>query len=351
LFPPPSPSNDGGSSPGPPAAAAPPSGRADRGPAQTSGLYLVSLQVGTPPQDVSGILDISAQLVWMQCAACTDCVTPPSTIFQPVDSKTLQSVTCDSDVCKASLAQACDQQDNNPCGYVATYGDDDNSQVQLDGVVDVPRTTTAARRSRSTPLLAGSLYTDLYYVGLTGIHVGGEEVDGIPAGTFDLQDDGSGGVFLSTTVPVSYLLSGAYTAVRQAFASRISAQPIKREALAPLCYTAQSMVGVNVPRLTLVFKGEDATMELSEANYFFRFNDGDRDVECLTVLPSTDASVLGSLLQTGTTMIYDLDKGQLTFEYDASPARPGSESEAQAQASPSLATVVALAVWMVLLLF
>jgi hypothetical protein len=272
LFPPPSPSNDGGSSPGPPAAAAPPSGRADRGPAQTSGLYLVSLQVGTPPQDVSGILDISAQLVWMQCAACTDCVTPPSTIFQPVNSKTLQSVTCDSDVCKASLAQACDQQDNNPCGYVSTYGaamsttgslvndtftfgttavqgtvfgcsdstttgdysgasgvlgfgrgslslvsqlglskfsyflapdgDDDNSQVQLDGVVDVPRTTTAARRSRSTPLLAGSLYTDLYYVGLTGIHVGGEEVDGIPAGTFDLQDDGSGGVFLSTTVPV-----------------------------------------------------------------------------------------------------------------------------------------------------
>jgi hypothetical protein len=201
LFPPPSPSNDGGSSPGPPAAAAPPSGGADRGPAQTSGLYLVSLQVGTPPQDVSGILDISAQLVWMQCAACTDCVTPPSTIFQPVDSKTLQSVTCDSDVCKASLAQACDQQDNNPCGYVATYGDDDNSQVQLDGVVDVPR-TTAARRSRSTPLLAGSLYTDLYYVGLTGVQVGGEEVDGIPAGTFDLQDDGSGGVFLSTTVPV-----------------------------------------------------------------------------------------------------------------------------------------------------
>jgi hypothetical protein len=58
--------------------------------------------------------------------------------------------------------------------------------------------------------MTSDVYTDLYYVGLTGIHVDGEELDDdIPAGTFDLRDDGSGGVFLSTTIPVTYLLSDA----------------------------------------------------------------------------------------------------------------------------------------------
>ncbi|KAF8670609.1 hypothetical protein HU200_050637 [Digitaria exilis] len=201
------------------------------------------------------------------------------------------------------------------------------SALQWWPYVDVPPTG-----SSTTPLYNSSAYPDLYYVGLTGVYVDGEEVAGIPAGTFDLQSNGSGGVFLSTTMSVTYLLSDAYSLVREAFASKISAQPYSTGSLDPLCYVNSS---VNVPELTLAFD-VDVKMELNEANYFFKYNDGESEIQCLTVLPSVGASVLGSLLQTGTTMIYDLERGQLTLASEAPAA--------------SLAMAGALAVWVVRLL-
>jgi hypothetical protein len=226
---------------------------------------------------------------------------------------------------------------------------DSQSQLQLGGVA-VPQTG----RVRTTPLYRSSLYTDPYYIRLTGIRVDGEELDGIPARTFDLRSDGSGGAFLSTTMPFTYLLSDAYAVVREAFASRISAQPLGQGNLDPLCYSKQSMTGVKFPKLTLVFEGEDAALELRTDNYFLSVgNDDDQggsELVCLTVLPSTGASLLGSLLQTGTTMIYDLKGEQLTFvmmeekeeeEGSYSPPQPSSISEAPAA---SLAMEVAVAV-------
>jgi hypothetical protein len=50
--------------------------------------------------------------------------------------------------------------------------------------------------------------------------------------------------------------------VRKGFASRISAQPLRNGSLDSLCYTAQSMAGVEVPTLKLVFEGTGAAMEL-----------------------------------------------------------------------------------------
>ncbi|KAF8670610.1 hypothetical protein HU200_050638 [Digitaria exilis] len=377
-------------------------------PATTAGLYVADLLVGTPPQNISGVLDISTQLVRMQCASwhCIDCRPPPVPTFYPKASSTAFPLPCNNDTCQSLLPQNCT--DSNICrsnehiiisnngsttqGYLtfdtftfgtaavdmlfgcsesttgnysgafgaiglgrgelslvsqlglsnfsyllAPYGSD--GSVQLGGVA-VP-----SMGSSTTPLYNSSAYPDQYYVGLTGVYVDGEEVDGIPAGTFDLQNDGSGGVFLSTTEPITYLLSDAYYVVRQAFASRISAQPLGNVSL---CYTAESMVGVHVPELTLVFDGvdggDDVKMELNKDNYLIEFNDGERDVECLAVLPSVGASLLGSLLQTGTEMIYDLEREQLTFVMtdteDASLASAGPV--------PSLAVTVAVALWLAL---
>ena len=357
-------------------------------------------------QTISGVLDISTQLVWMRCnATCTAC-RPPSSSFLATKSETFKFLPCGDKTCQDLVTQTCDN-NPNPCGYSASYSDtmstagylawdtftfgttavpnvlfgcsdsttgdysgviglgrgplslvsqlglsnfsyflapDDgasDSQVQLGGVA-APRT---GRGVLSTPLRTSDLYTDLYYVGLTGIHVDGEELDDIPAGTFDLRDDGSGGVFLSTTIPVTYLLSDAYRVVRKAFASRISAQPLRNGSLDSLCYTAQSMAGVEVPTLKLVFEGTGAAMELRTDNYFFRFDDGGRDLECLTVLPSKGASVLGSLLQTGTTMIYDLDGEQLTFvTMDKDKQRLSSEAPAAASLAMAVAVAVAVGV-------
>ncbi|KAL6873569.1 hypothetical protein ACP4OV_013651 [Aristida adscensionis] len=328
-------------------------------PAETVSLYTIDVVVGTPEgQNISGVIDISSELMWTQCSPCTRCLSPPVSSFNPSDSTT--RITCGSRMCQKIFqsSETCfDGNTSEPCGYTMSYsqntsasgffvsdnftiagtsvggmvfgcsvssaGDfsgasgviglgrgelslvsqlglsnfsyylapedaaaDRGNEVQL-GVAAVPQTGRV--RVRSTPLLRSRNHTELYYVGLTGIRVDGRDLAGIPPGTFDLAGDGSGGVFLSTTVPVTYLVEDAYEALKQALGSSI---PVQRASQGGggLCYTAQSMAGVKIPRLTLVFAGDDATMELKrQENYFFRFNDGGRDLVCLSVLPSRDA--------------------------------------------------------------
>jgi hypothetical protein len=82
------------------------------------------------------------------------------------------------------------------------------------------------------------------------------------------------------------------------------------------------VAGLTFPKLTLVFGGPDApAMELTTAHYFYK--DNATGLQCLTLLPTPAGlpfgSLLGTLLQTGTNMIYDVDAGQLTFEKAAAP--------------------------------
>jgi hypothetical protein len=72
-----------------------------------------------------------------------------------------------------------------------------------------------------------------------------------------------------------------------------------------------------IPTISLVFDGSDAAMELSVENYYFKLADG---TTCLTIQPSRGGSVLGSLLQAGRTMTYDIHGGQLTFQTAAASA-------------------------------
>ncbi|KAG2608565.1 hypothetical protein PVAP13_4NG329000 [Panicum virgatum] len=350
----------------------------DRAPAETDGLYLADLQVGTPTaQTISGVLDISTQLVWMRCnATCTAC-RPPSSSFLATKSETFKFLPCDDKTCQDLVTQTCDN-NPNPCGYSASYSDTMSTAGYLAwdtftfGTTAVPNvlfgcsdSTTGADYSGTSGVIGLgrgplSLVSQLglsnfsYFLApddgasdsqvqlgdvaapRTGrgvlsaaphercIHVDGEELDDdIPAGTFDLRDDGSGGVFLSTTIPVTYLLSDAYRVVRKAFASRISAQPLRKTATAAStrCATRRSPWPAS------------------------RFDDGGRDLECLTVLPSKGASVLGSLLQTGTTMIYDLDGDQLTFvTMDTDKQRLSSEAPAAASLAMAVAVAVAVGV-------
>ncbi|CAN6201859.1 unnamed protein product [Urochloa humidicola] len=355
--------------------------------ADTAGLYLFTLSVGTSvPQNITGILDITSELVWAQCACSGDaCLPPPATTFQPSASDTFSAVPCASQTCQSAISQPCGSDPTANCTYQVTYNDYTNTtgylandtftfgQILVPGVVfgcsDVSSgdfsgasgvlgfskgnlslvsqlqlswfsyllasdvsgtdnllqfgddTVPQTQKSRSTPLLDNSVYPDLYFVKLTGIMVDGRQLNGIPAGTFDLNPDGSGGVFLSTTVPVTYLEQAAYNVVKQAFLSQIKAEAVNGSALGlDLCYTLQPTDDMEVPKLTLVFDGANAAMELNKHNYFFA--DNATKLECLTIMPSTGGSLLGSLLQTDTNMAYDLDGGRLIFDTASSSAPP-----------------------------
>lgn len=157
---------------------------------------------------------------------------------------------------------------------------------------------------------------------------GGQALTGIPAGAFDVAADGnSGGVYLSTMLHITYLQPEAYYAVRRALVSQIKSQEVNGSALFggvfDLCYNLQAVAGLTFPKLTLVFDGSPTpTMELTTVNYFYKHTP--TGLQCLTMRETpTDApfsSILGSLLQTGTNMIYDIAGGSLTFEKGAASA-------------------------------
>lgn len=202
------------------------------------------------------------------------------------------------------------------------------------------------KSGHGTPLLVPtpSQNPHWYYVKLTGVQVDGQLLSDIPAGTFDVKTDGTGGgVFLSTTLPVTYLEQAAYEVLRRELVSKIQAKgvsPTNPDDENHLCFDKQAFSDKEVPKLALVFDGADAVMELKVQNYFFTLDNG---MTCLTILPSIGGSVLGSLLQTGRTMTYDLQDGMLTFDtFETAAAAP-------APAKVQLMIMATLLLWWVLL--
>ncbi|XBI77122.1 hypothetical protein VPH35_070290 [Triticum aestivum] len=195
-------------------------------------------------------------------------------------------------------------------------GSSDSESVVLLGDAAVPQTR---RGGRSTPLLRGTAFPDVYYVKLTSIQVDGQAVNGIPAGAFDLSADGTSGGEVSGS----------------AFAGGIF----------DLCYNAQAVAALTFPKLTLVFDGGDApaTLELTTVHYFFK--DDVTGLQCLTMLPmpvgTPFGSVLGTMVQAGTNMIYDVGGDTLTLEEGAA-APSTSQVSLMAIASLFLAWVLLL---------
>ncbi|XP_044956160.1 aspartic proteinase nepenthesin-1-like [Hordeum vulgare subsp. vulgare] len=357
--------------------------------------FIFDLSVGTSPQTLPVIMDITTDLVWAKCEPCPSCLTlSPS--FQPGHSKSFAEVGCATQTCQRMSERDCTGNDvcryttDYMSGFLATdtfsfgsitgpgrtdvpgvvFGCSGNVTLpeQLDGVsgfagfsrgplslvsqlnissftyflappddagaksfvswswggaaddnddAALVQTTTTGRIS--TPLVPATKTQNpnWYYVNLTGVQVDGKLLTAIPAGTFDVQR--SGGVFLSTMLPVTYLTEAAYSVLRRELASRVQSEGVTplRGSDGDLCFLTEGLANAKVPTLALVFDGSDAPMELKVENYFLDLGDG---YTCLTILPSPQglqSSVLGSMLQAGRKLTYEIHGdggGTLTFE-------------------------------------
>jgi hypothetical protein len=128
----------------------------------------------------------------------------------------------------------------------------------------------------------------------------------------------------------------ADTVLRTELVTRIRSQGVDPvSADDHLCYLTHDFSNAKFPVLALVFDGANATMELKVENYFLAFAGG--QLTCLTILPSTGGSILGSLMQAGRTMTYDILGGQLSFQTAA--------VSALAPARVSLVVMVTLVAW------
>ncbi|CAH8304342.1 unnamed protein product [Eruca vesicaria subsp. sativa] len=66
-------------------------------------VYLMNLQIGTPPIEIEAILDTGSEITWTNCFPCNDCIIP----FSPLSSSTYKEKICD----------------DNPCPYEINYED------------------------------------------------------------------------------------------------------------------------------------------------------------------------------------------------------------------------------------
>ncbi|XBI03421.1 hypothetical protein VPH35_131841 [Triticum aestivum] len=172
----------------------------------------------------------------------------------------------------------------------------------------------AKAKGSHTPLLAArpNQIPYFYYINLTGLQVDGQLLTDIPAGPFDVWANGSGGVFLNTTLPFTYLEAAAYTVLRRELMIRVGSQglaPVNATAGHSLCFLTQHFSQLKVPKLA--------------AGVRRRRRDDAAQGTYLLLCPPWRADVPHHTA-TGRTMTYDINHhggDQLTFVGAPAPAR------------------------------
>ncbi|WOL20555.1 protein ASPARTIC PROTEASE IN GUARD CELL 1-like [Canna indica] len=147
----------------------------------------------------------------------------------------------------------------------------------------------------TTPLLRNRRLATFYYVGLTGISVGGHMLT-IPQSAFAMDDSGSGGVIVDSGTAVSRLQSAAYTALRDAFQAGTASLPsTSGVSLFDTCYDLSSRTSVEVPTVAFHFSGR-RELRLPAKNYLIPVDSA--GTYCLAFAPtSAPLSIIGNVQQ------------------------------------------------------
>ncbi|KAE8637525.1 hypothetical protein CSA_004546 [Cucumis sativus] len=66
---------------------------------QGSGEYFVRIGVGSPPRSQYVVIDSGSDIVWVQCQPCSECYQQSDPVFDPAGSATYAGISCDSSVC------------------------------------------------------------------------------------------------------------------------------------------------------------------------------------------------------------------------------------------------------------
>ncbi|KAL7126030.1 hypothetical protein ABFS83_14G157600 [Erythranthe nasuta] len=84
------------------------------------GVYLMKLNVGTPPIEIHLYFDTGSIVTWTQCAPCYNCFRQNLPLFNPKASSTYKTVSSNSKTCK-SVDGSYSRARDNTCSYALTY--------------------------------------------------------------------------------------------------------------------------------------------------------------------------------------------------------------------------------------
>lgn len=94
--------------------------------------YVVAIGLGTPPREMTVVMDTGSAITWVQCSPCTStkCHPQRDDIFDPAMSSTYQTFDCHSSQCKRLPSPNCSPDDGS-CSYKTTYMDTSYSSGQF----------------------------------------------------------------------------------------------------------------------------------------------------------------------------------------------------------------------------
>ncbi|CAL5400873.1 unnamed protein product [Camellia sinensis] len=343
--------------------------------AQGSGEYFTRLGIGTPPKYSYMVLDTGSDVIWIQCSPCRKCYTQTDPVFDPTKSKSFLGVSCGSLLCRRLDSPGCNNRrmclyqvsygDGSftfgdfstetltfrstrvPNVALGCGHDNEGLFVGAAGLLGLGRgklsfpTQTGRRfggkfsyclvdRSASskpssvvfgdsavsrtalfTPLLTNPKLDTFYYVGLTGISVGGVRVRGITPSLFKLDNTGNGGVIIDSGTSVTRLTRPAYIALRDAF--RAGASGLKRGpefSLFDTCFDLSGKTEVKVPTVVMHFVGTDVSLPAS--NYLIPVDSSGSF--CFAFAGTMNGlSIIGNIQQQGFRVVYDLAGSRIGF--------------------------------------
>ncbi|KAK4348159.1 hypothetical protein RND71_034498 [Anisodus tanguticus] len=105
------------------------------------------------------------------------------------------------------------------------------------------------------PLIRNPCSPSFYYIGMSGLGVGGACV-AIPEYAFRLTEEGDGGVVMDTGTAVTRLPTAAYVAFRDAFIAETASLPqAPAMSIFDTCYDLNGFVTVRVPTVSFFLMG------------------------------------------------------------------------------------------------
>ncbi|CAL9196383.1 unnamed protein product [Musa hybrid cultivar] len=335
-----------------------------------TGNYVVIVGFGTPKRDQTVIFDTGSDVTWIQCQPCVvTCYQQQDPIFDPSQSSTYLNISCSSAYCTDLGASGCSSStcvygvqygDNSytvgfyaedtlwltPYDVIPNFrfgcgerndglfgkaagliglGRDKPSFVsqtyqRYGGVFTycLPPTSSStgylrfgggypSSDLRFTPMLSGASSPTFYYLTLTAISVGGQQLL-VPPTVFSV----AGTVIDSGTV-ITRLPPTAYSALRSAFRQEMTAyKSAPALSILDTCYDLSGLDKVTVPEVALHLGG-GATIHLDITGILYIASLSQACLGFAANRADTDLGIIGNVQQRGLDVVYDVSKHVIGF--------------------------------------
>ncbi|XP_051199511.1 aspartyl protease family protein At5g10770 [Lolium perenne] len=348
-----------------------PSLPASSGRALGTGNYVVTIGLGTPASPYTVVFDTGSDTTWVQCRPCVvKCYKQKQPLFDPAKSSTYANISCADPACADLDQSGCS---GGHCLYGLQYGDgsstvgfyaQDTLTIAHDaikgfrfgcgeknsglfgkaaGLMGLGRGSTsltvqasgkyggafayclpasssgttghldfgpgaAPANAKLTPMLTDKGNT-FYFVGLTGIRVGGEQLS-IPETVFS-----TGGTIVDSGTVITRLPATANAALSSAFDKAMAAKGYKKAPAFSILDTCYDFTGVSeaaLPAVSLVFQG-GATLDVDASGIMFAVTPAQVCLAFASNGDDTSVGIIGNTQQKTHAVLFDLGKKTVGF--------------------------------------